>query len=427
MAVSEASSRAAGQSVDRPAAIVLCKVATGLAVVRSLARHGIDVHAVLFDPEDPLHYSRYGHKVKYHEHVARMVKSGKVDSADTLVDFLVDYALKLGGHPVVIPTCDANALLLAKHADRLSQVCRIWTTPYAHLSDIVHKDALYDIAVKNGVPLLPSIAGLDYEGIAAWTLEHPGPYLLKPTYHMVKTSNLGTKNKVVPTRDELLQHVRQYGVASVVIQLFRWGGDGEIYDAYGLCNKDGQVVTMASHRRIRQCAPNLGATSYGEIPGFLPEGDERLFEVTRQLLGVLRFHGVFGIEWLRDRETGQLYLIDFNARPFLSIGHLLDCGLNLSFLAYRDLIGDELSDVEPQPKLQHRYWVDLLRDVRAFRSHASNRPTALAWLLSLMKVSSHAYWSWRDPGPTLSRLRDTSRLVVGVLRKIGKPQAVLRS
>ena len=45
------------------------------------------------------------------------------------------------------------------------------------------------------------------------------------------------------------------------------------------------------------------------------------------------------IEWLLERDTGRFYVIDFNARPFMSLGHLTDCGLNLPALTYAELIG----------------------------------------------------------------------------------------
>ena len=130
------------------------------------------------------------------------------------------------------------------------------------------------------------------------------------------------------------------------------GGDGHILDCYGLCASHCRPITLASHRRIRQGPANFGTTSYGEIP---LRGDEamesRLFDYTSRLLGGLKYHGIFGIEWLHDRETGELYLIDFNARPFSSIGHLHDCGLNLPLLAYRELCGEDLSHVPIRPTL----------------------------------------------------------------------------
>ena len=95
------------------------------------------------------------------------------------------------------------------------------------------------------------------------------------------------------------------------------GGDGNIFDCYGLCDRGGRVVSMTSHQRLRQYPPDFGATSMGEIPAALPTKDEQfLFAATERLFNTVRFHGIFGIEWLRDETTGAFYLIDFNARPF---------------------------------------------------------------------------------------------------------------
>jgi hypothetical protein len=44
-------------------AVVLCCTVTGIATVRALAEHGVEVHAFVFRREDPLHHSRYGIRV----------------------------------------------------------------------------------------------------------------------------------------------------------------------------------------------------------------------------------------------------------------------------------------------------------------------------------------------------------------------------
>ena len=148
----------------------------------------------------------------------------------------------------------------------------------------------------------------------------------------------------------------------------------------------------------------------------LSEGDESaIFEKTERLLSVIRFHGIFGIEWLHDKKTGQFYLIDFNARPFSSIGHLTACGLNLPLLAYRELIGDDLAGLEQRPVLKHKYWIDLLRDLRS--SRLSGVMGWSDWFRSILRCRSFAYWDWRDPGPGLYRVLQIFTLVMRLVVK----------
>ena len=88
---------------------------------------------------------------------------------------------------------------------------------------------------------------------------------------------------------------------------------------------------------------------------------------TEQFFNTVKFNGIFGIEWLREETTGAFYLIDFNARPFLTIGHLYDCGVNLPLLAYRELTGQSLADVKPRPAVQRKRWVYISNDIDTFR------------------------------------------------------------
>lgn len=377
----------------RLAAIVLCAAVTGLATVRALAEAGVEVHAFVFSRGDPLMASRYGVKVELIDMAA---------DEPRLVGKIHDYAAALGCRPVLIPTGDAFALMIARYREQLAPVCRIWSTRYDDLHAIVCKDRLYRMATELGVPILPSIATSDAGEIEAWSGHHPGPYLLKPQYEAIGDSSVQQKNQVVADATALRAYVQAHGANNMVVQRMVWGGDGEIYDSYGLCDRHGRIVCMASHRRLRQYPPDFGSTCHGEIPSGLGEGDAVLFDHTRRLLSRGSFHGIFGIEWLRDRHTGQFYLIDFNARPFSSIGHLHDCGLNLPWLACAELVGKDLSNVPALPILQQRLWVDFRRDLSARRTgRGSFRLPTWAWLRSYLGNTSFAYWRWRDPGPAL--------------------------
>jgi D-aspartate ligase len=373
-------------------AIVLCKVATGLATVRALACQGIEVHAFIFSKDDPLCWSRHGQKV--------MVDDLAHDE-DALVMRLRDYAARLKVKPVVIPTCDSLTLALAKHADMLSEVCRISTTPHELMQSLICKDRLYAVADRAGVPVIPFLFSPDLATLDAWSVVNAGPYLLKPSFESARSSTLKAKNRVIPDRAALLAHGVQHGLQATVIQQLKLGGDGEIYDAYGYSDHEGQILSIASHRRWRQQRPDLGSTCFGEIPSGLPAHEQQvIFDLTETLLNAMPYHGIFGIEWLRDQSTGAFHLIDFNARPFLCIGHLRDCGINLPFIAYQNLTGAAQAPRLKDKPLRHKFWLDFRRDLEARRTgQGVRRHGTGAWLGTLMQASSFAYWDWMDPGP----------------------------
>jgi len=410
---------------SQPGAIVLCRTVTGLATVRALYRAGISVQAWIFSDTDPTRFTRCARVVVVPSHAR---------SEECLVDFLVESSRQLGdARPVVFPTCDAHALLLAQHSSRLTAFYRLWTTGHQTLHRIVSKDCLYAIADAAAVPTVPSIVEPEPAELASWSISHPGPYILKPFYVGSHGAGLHTKNAVVTSRDELLDYVSRNGAQKLIAQRLLRGGDGQIFDCYGLCDGRGRIVQMATHRRWRQNLPDRGATCFGEIPSGLPAADEAtILEQTRLLLASVCYHGIFGIEWLRDLRTGRFHLIDFNARPFMCIGHLADSGLNLPALAYRELTGDLPRDLETLPRLRRCYWIDLLRDLQTFRKRWADGDLGFwEWLGSVVRCRSWAYLDFRDPLPGIVRggalLRLLGRLAWTTLLRLPRSSGVVRS
>src|SRR4051794_7243336 len=318
-------------------AIVICKTITGLATVRALGQSGINVHCLLLEPHDPVRLSRHGRKVPL---------LGTRDDDPTLVDFVASYARELGSRPVVFPTTDAQTLQLAKNAAALDSVCRIPNNSHGQLMNIIGKDGLYRVARDAGMATIPSIVSDDSAVVLRWSTANPPPYLVKPFYEGFPGTRLLRKNLVIRSKDELAAYAVQHGTQGVIVQRLLRGGNGFIFDCYGVSARGGNVLTMVSHRRWRQYPPDFGTTTLGEIPAGIerPE-EEALFDATEKLVGAIGYHGIFGIEWLRERSSGRFYIIDFNARPFTSIGHVEACGINLPFLHYREMTGRALAAV----------------------------------------------------------------------------------
>lgn len=376
----------------QPVAVVLSASLTGLATVRSLAVGKVPVLAAVADWGQPAARSRF---------CRPLLRPADQHDDASAVAWLVDVCKAQECLPVVIPSSDADALWLARHAALLRPHCRFSTTTHDDLMNIVSKDRLYAIAQAMGLPVVPAITEPTVEALTEWSLIHPGPYLLKPFYNRMPGTVLRQKNRLIECREDLMVYVGKRGSRGLIVQRSLSGGDGFILDCYGLCGADGRPIAMASHRRIRQGPANFGTTSFGEIPALGDNAVEaKLFDYTARLLEGLSFHGIFGIEWLQDKGTGELYLIDFNARPFSSIGHLRDCGLNLPWLAYRELLGEDLSGHPQRPKLSHLYWMDALSDV--FGCKTSGSTHWWAWLKSLSRCRSFAVWDWRDPMPWVS-------------------------
>src|SRR4029453_4828206 len=116
----------------------------------------------------------------------------------------------------------------------------------------------------------------------------------------------------------------------------------------------------------------------------------------------VRYRGVFGCEWLKERTTGEIFALDFNPRSVYGNSHLLAAGVNLAYLAYRDLCGEDLSEVPARPPVPRVSRADPWGWPGAWgRLRGSQRLGLGALLRVLLRSRAHAVWSTRDPLPAL--------------------------
>lgn len=396
---------------ERPPAVVLSFGGTGLATVRCLAKGAMKIYAAYFAG------ARDGVEVRYSRRSTPIALDFSPEDDDALLRWLRGLSRSLGQRPVVFPTSDATALFLARHAPALRDACMTWQNDHDALRAIICKDRLYRAAEAAGIRVPPMLVAPAVDEIRAWCRENPPPYFVKPFYASIGGCALTRKNRIFGSEAELLGYARSTSLRHIIVQRMIDCGDGRVHDAYGLCDARGEVLALASHRRIRQYPPDTGATSHGEIPITFDPGLEReIFRCTRELLSRVPYHGIFGIEWLHEKGTGALYLTDFNARPFSSIGHLADCGLNLPLLAYHELATGERPSVDLHPRLEPRHWTDFNRDLRSFRE--SRRRHGQTWrdfAESVLRCTSFAYFDLRDPGPWLCRSVNLLRSLLGHL------------
>ena len=250
-------------------ALVLSLTGTGLATIRCLAEGGVQVVAAIFAKSEPVKYSRY----------CEVIDLTHITSEQLLLDWLLDYGEQQAEPMVLFGTSDQHVLWMAKHRERLSLYYRMFENDESTLARIVSKDGLYLSAEESGVPVIPSICEPSFEELSEWVKWNAGPYFIKPFFEGIQRCKLKKKNRIVNSVDELLAYVKENGSEALIIQRLIQGGDGYVFDTYGLCNRQGQPITLASHRRLRQQPPNTGTTSFGEIPGTQDlEFEARMFD-----------------------------------------------------------------------------------------------------------------------------------------------------
>jgi predicted ATP-grasp superfamily ATP-dependent carboligase len=110
------------------------------------------------------------------------------------------------------------------------------------------------------------------------------------------------------------------------------------------------------------------------------------------------------VEFARSREDGQAYFLELNTRTSWTNQLYADAGIDLSQIAYRDLVNK--TSVETQQysvQIDDVTWLDFRRDWSSMRiKRKAGQITTLEWLGSLFKARSFAHWDWRDPIPFMA-------------------------
>lgn len=387
---------------NRRPAFIVGSNDTAISTAWCLVDAGVAVRLFILDPPD---IGRHSRRVDVVDLTALGTDRHRICERIAL------HASREQARPVLLPCGDPESIMVATHRTLLEPHCCMHSLTLDELLAVVRKDRLYTAARRAGVEIPATTIAPPSADLTDWLERTPPPFLAKPYYLGYESSALNTKNRVFHTADELLDFTRIHGTSALIIQQLIPAGDGAIFDCYGYCDRRGRILTKASHRRIRQQPIHRGVTSFGEIPSrSVPESEQAVFALTDRLLSAVRYHGIFGIEWALCRRTKRYYLLDFNARPFLTIRHLRDCGLNLPLLAYLELSGEDISTVPSVPRLEHKYWLDLAADIRSFHQHREEKALSFRrWLASLFMSRSFSVLSLRDPIPSAIRALEVLR------------------
>jgi predicted ATP-grasp superfamily ATP-dependent carboligase len=125
----------------------------------------------------------------------------------------------------------------------------------------------------------------------------------------------------------------------------------------------------------------------------------------------MKYRGLANIEFKKDPRDGRFKLIEVNPRSALSGETAVASGVDIPYIAYRDMIGEKVQrDAFFSEGVK---WVDLVEDFKASLLNGCERKLTLAeWIRSLRGRRSYAIWSADDPLPFIIQFTRLSRLVL---------------
>ena len=327
--------------------------------MRNLARRGTPVSCVDCDDSLPGFHQRYG-------------KTYKCPNPDTeskgWLRFMLELAESFKDRPALIPASDRFLMAIATHADSLSKAYRIGGD--AKLQGVLsEKESLYSLAATHGMPI-PRTGKVRTEAdVLEFAKAATFPCLLKPMAareweifppgHLLHLSKVAVANNT----EELLSMYRIVGPVSPVlsIQEIIAGPDTAKLVYFSCYGREGNRIARAMFRELRCQPEGFGCASVCEACV-----DDEADALCDGFLRRLGCRGLCEIELKRDSRDGGIKMIEANPRLSGSGDAATYAGVDLAWIHYLDLIGQDITPVAPNGRdVRH---IMLRSDVLGLRS-----------------------------------------------------------
>jgi predicted ATP-grasp superfamily ATP-dependent carboligase len=371
-----------------PAVVVSgCEVALG--VVRDLGRERVPVLSLGAKRHDPAFGSRYC--------TSRLCCNPRHEE-DRFIEDLEAVGRMLPQRAVLFPAEDDFSFAVSRHKERLEKSFIVTVPPWEHMWSLADKERQLRLAWQAGVetPITAFIHGP--EELAAAADAVPFPALLKPAVPRECFRAVDSKVVRVASREQLGQAYELFSSQGpFLLQEIIPGGDEEVYIAGSYHDAQTHCVALFTGRKLRQHPRGFGVTRLGEA-----RWSAAIAELTVRLLAEARYQGVSDVEFKRDPRDGGCKFMEINPRAGYWIALARASGVNLTYIAYRDAIG------QPCPECRQRdgvCWSDMLHDgPDSLRELRRDELSLGDWLGPLMAVRTDAFLSLRDPQPGLQEI-----------------------
>jgi predicted ATP-grasp superfamily ATP-dependent carboligase len=300
----------------------------GLAAIRSLGRHGLRVLAVDHRP-----YA-LGLRSRYAE--ARIAPE-PLDDEDGFIEALQAIAAETEGVLPVFPTHDEHLNAIARHADVLGERYRFPFPSWDVLEKIQSKRHQLDTADSIGFPIPRTRHPRSVEEALAAGDEVGFPLVVKPSANIGFRRDHKAQLFKCENAAELEQAYELAAPHEPMVQEFIPSGPDEMYTLGSYLDRDGEALGLFSGRKLSQTRDFMGSARVGEAVWV-----EEVVEQGLALLRALEFHGISQVEVMRDPRDGRYKLLEVNPRLWQWHSLAAACGVDLPWIAYRDLIGDPL-------------------------------------------------------------------------------------
>jgi D-aspartate ligase len=299
----------------------------GLAAIRSLGRQGLRVVALDHRPYALGFRSRYAEP---------RLAPDPLDDEEGFVAALRSLAEETDDVLPVFPTHDEHVNAIARHAGVLERY-RFPFPSWEMLERIQSKRHQLETAESIGLPVPRTFHPASRDEALAAGEELGFPVLVKPS------ANVGFRRshrRQLFRCESAAELERAYEAAAPyepMVQELIPGGDEELYTLGSYVSADGEALGLFSGHKLSQTRGFMGSARVGEAIWV-----DEVVEQGLALLHALGYHGISQVETKRDPRDGRYKLMEVNPRLWQWHSLAAACGVDLPYIAYRDLVGDPL-------------------------------------------------------------------------------------
>jgi predicted ATP-grasp superfamily ATP-dependent carboligase len=362
-----------------------------LGLVRSIGRLGAPVYVCQDSPVAPVARSRYVKGVVTWNFAA--------NSASDSVSHLLAWAKRIGGRPILIPTDDVGALLVADHADILSQAYLFPRQPPGLTRALASKRELFLLCGQTGVPAPPTAFPVSLQEVEQFSQAASYPVVVKSIdARFIPWDRGGQSVFIAHNHAELIeyyQRVEHSTQPNLMLQDYIPGGPDSIWMFDGYFDANSDCLIGFTGQKIRQYPPYIGPTSLG-----ICEPNEFVDKAARQFLKTVGYRGIVDLGFRYDHRDNSYRLLDVNPRIGATFRLFVDrSGFDVAQALYLDLIGRPRVAQAGRPG---RRWLVENYDLMATATYM--RDGALTWrdwLRSFRAVEEGAWFAQDDLLPFL--------------------------
>ena len=303
-----------------------------IGLVQSLGLEGVYTIAVVVGKSGTLSYSIYAREI--HE----------VANFEEAIDFIASELVETIPS-IIIPCGDEAALQIEKNKDKLqSKFLFEHTLGDITLSQAMNKEYQVKVAATCGIDVPISFEITSERDLPS---ELYFPCIIKPLLscegdkHDICIAN--NKRELIERLKVLLTHTSR-----VIVQQFIENNDKEL-NILGCAYSDGTCQIPLNIEKIRTHPKGRGSVSVGLVRPF-DECEKSLLPKIEQMIKSIGYVGLFSFEFIVDNNNQAIYFIELNLRNDALNPFIVKNGVNLPYLHYQDLTGQNLKTYSPTNK-----------------------------------------------------------------------------